>query len=471
MIVFTYLGATFVGSWYYRLDLKRKEQRSLAGILVVLAVAAFLPIVAVDPRFVPAVPDLWSGTYDGYPKAAIMTVLAGICPLCALLGYLTPSLIDQYAAGHPGAAGKAYSVNVIGCILGPLCASYLLLPFLSERMSMIILALPLLALCLACGQTLTFRQRAGSALVAVGALAWCLFGADDFAALLVRQDKNTQVRRDYAASVISYGEGFNRGLLVNGVGMTVLTPETKFMVHLPMAMHQPRPKSILLICFGMGTSFRSALSWDVPTTVVELVPSVRDAFGYYHNDAAAARANPMGRIVIDDGRRFLNRTREKFDVMVIDPPPPVEAAGSSLLYSENFYDVIKQHLNPGGILQIWFPVGPASTVQAVMRSLHESFPCVRCFDGIGDWGIHFLASMEPIPPATGQQLAARMPPAAQKDLVEWWRPGNVPVYLNAELSREHQMSNVLNVALDYHITDDRPFNEYYLLRRWGIYSP
>ncbi len=108
-------------------------------------------------------------------------VLAGICPLCGLLGYLTPSLIDQYAAGQPAAAGKAYSVNVVGCILGPLFASYVLLPWLSERMAMILLGLPLLALCLVCGQTLTVRQRAASALAAAGALGWCLFGAEDFA--------------------------------------------------------------------------------------------------------------------------------------------------------------------------------------------------------------------------------------------------------------------------------------------------
>ena len=89
--------------------------------------------------------------------------------------------------------------------------------------------------------------------------------------------------------------------------------------------------------------------------------------------------NPKGRIVIDDGRRFLKRTREKYDVIVVDPPPPVEAAGSSLLYSREFYELAKEHLQPGGILQIWFPGGTQATVQAVVRSLDESFPYVRCF--------------------------------------------------------------------------------------------
>src|SRR5205823_2957568 len=117
-------------------------------------------------------------------------------------------------------------------------------------------------------------------------------------------------------------------------GVTCLTPETKFMAHLPLALHAGKPESVLIICFGMGTTYRSALSWDIDTTAVELVPSVKNAFGFYHRDAARVLNNPKGRIVIDDGRRFLKRTSAMFDVVVTDPPPPIEAAGSSLLYSK-----------------------------------------------------------------------------------------------------------------------------------------
>jgi len=470
LILVTYLGATFIGSWFYRRDLESKTPRSLAGILVLLAVAAFLPIVAVDPRVLPTEVNWYFGMYQEH-GTAVLVVLAGICPLCALLGYLTPRLVDQYAAGQPAAAGKAYSINVLGCILGPLFASYLLLPFLSERMSMILLGLPLLALCLARRQTLTTPQRATSILAGAGALAWSLFGAHDFAGMLEKSDKGTQVRRDYAASVISFGQDFHRRLLVNGVGMTSLTPETKFMVHLPMAFHRTPPESALIICFGMGTSFRSALSWGVQTTAVELVPSVRDAFGFYYDDAALCRSNPKGQVIIDDGRRFLKRTREKYDVMVIDPPPPVEAAGSSLLYSKDFYQVVKEHLKPGGILQIWFPKGPQSTLQGVMRSLHESFPCVSCFQGVNGWGTHFLASMEPLEAATSQELAARMPVQAQKDLMEWNPKQDLAGYLNQVLSKATPIADLLDYSHDYRITDDRPFNEYFLLRQGQVFVP
>jgi spermidine synthase len=306
------------------------------------------------------------------------------------------------------------------------------------------------------------------------ALVWSLFFANDFEGLLKAREIDTVIRRDYAASIISFGRGFDRMLLVNGIGMTTLTAETKMMVHLPMALHKGRPESALIICFGMGTSFRAALSWDVQTTAVELVPSVPAAFEFYHADAASVRANPKGHIVIDDGRRYLSRTREKYDVIVIDPPPPVEAAGSSLLYSREFYELAKQHLKPNGILQSWFPGGNWITAQAVARSLFEAFPHVLCFGGLHGWGAHFLASMDPIEPARVAELVTRMPPKAREDFMEWM---NLKVYptlpdgIRLAASREFQIDPTLNPDLKIQITDDQPFNEYYLLRDWRVYSP
>jgi len=96
---------------------------------------------------------------------------------------------------------------------------------------------------------------------------------------------------------------------------------------------------------------------------------------------------------------------------------------------------------------------------------------VRCFEGVNGWGTHFLASMEPIEPATAQDLAARMPVKAQNDLLEWNTNKDLPKYLNQVLSQETQITNALNPALDYRITDDRPFNEYFLLRQWRVFAP
>ncbi len=349
LVVFTYLGATFAGSWWYRHHLRNKSPWPVATLMALLVIAVFLPVAVNDPRIVNM--DWMFTVYVG----SAMMVLASIVPLCAILGYLTPSLIDGYAGGQPGLAGEAYAINVLGCILGPLFACYVLLPWMGESCALMILSLPFLAFYFLGWKSLPMGQRLFSSLAAGALASYSLFFPHNYQDYVSRQSSRMEVRRDYAASVISAQVVGGKVLLVNGIGMTKLTPITKFMVHLPLAFHLGKPESALIICFGMGTSYRSALSWDIDTTAVELVPSVTKAFGFYHTNAAQILANPKGHVVIDDGRRFLRRTREKFDVIVIDPPPPVETAGSSLLFSAEFYALAKQHLNPHGILQAWFP--------------------------------------------------------------------------------------------------------------------
>jgi spermidine synthase len=460
LVVFVYLGATFFGSLLYRRDLQKKTVRSVAELISMLTVSIFVPIVADDPRFVQ--------TLHSMDFISVTIVLGSIFPLCAILGYLTPRLIDDYAAGNPAGAGKAYAINVLGCILGPVFASYVLLPSLSERHTLVVLGTPFLAFYFLHYKSLSRRQRLGSGLTAGALLICALFFSGDFEGLMSRLAKKVEIRRDYAASVISAGDGRRKALFVNGINMTLLTPITKFMVHLPLAFHKGQPESALIICFGMGTSYRSALSWNIETTAVELVPSVKEAFGFYHADAASVLTNPKGHIIIDDGRRYLKRTREQYDVIVVDPPPPVEAAGSSLLYSQEFYELAKQHLKPNGIIQAWFPGRELVTAQAVLRSVCDSFPYVHCFNSVEFGGVHILASMQPIEMLTSADLAARMPENAKNDLLEW-SPARepLPAYLERVLSTELPVTELLGPDPEIRITDDQPFNEYFLLRRFG----
>jgi len=460
LIVFTYLGATFLGSWMYRANLRKGRLEPLGKLIATLAVAALLPVMADDSRLL--VQRFWVGSPD--LKSAII-VLGSICPFCALLGYLTPRLIDGYAAGQPAAAGRAYAINVLGCILGPLFACYVLLPRLSERHALILLALPFLIFWLFLFKSQSHRQRLALGLAMGAALAWSSLFTLDYETVLSKKMDNTVVRRDYAASVISFGEGTNKYLLVNGIGMTTLTPITKFIAHLPLAFHKGRPESALVICFGMGTTYRSAMSWDMDTTAVELIPGVTKAFGFYHADAASFVNNPKGHIIIDDGRRYLKRTDKKFDVIMVDPPPPVEAAGSSLLFSREFYALARQHLNTGGILQMWYPGGEDKITRAVLRSIHESFPYVYGFVSVEGWGLHLIASMEPIGPLDAEQLAARMPESAKKDLVEWAPLQDATAYLRPVVTNGFPVVNYLDPDPNIQVTDDRPYNEYFLLRR------
>jgi spermidine synthase len=174
--------------------------------------------------------------------------------------------------------------------------------------------------------------------------------------------------------------------------------------------------------------------------------------------------------VVDDGRRFLERSGEQYDVITIDPPPPIMAAGSSLLYSHEFYEVVKRRLRPDGVLQQWIPWLPGEDpviIGSISRALRDSFPHVRVFVGFEGWGAHFLASMRPIDLPTPAVLAARMPATAVADMLEWGPASTSQEQLRLILSREvHEAVVAVMAAGAPPLSDDRPYNEYFFLRRY-----
>jgi spermidine synthase len=242
------------------------------------------------------------------------------------------------------------------------------------------------------------------------------------------------------------------------------------MAHLPLAFLKEPPKSGLVICFGMGTTFRSMHSWKIQTTGVDLVPSLPKLMWYFHPDGASLLRSPLAHVVADDGRRFLDRSADQYDVITLDPPPPSAAPTSSLLYSREFYGIASAHLRPGGILQAWLPEGDDATVASMAKAIAVSFPYVRVFPSIEGWGFHFLASKEPFPESNPQVLVSRLPPAAAADLTEWAPPelGTLELFRRI-LQKELPIESL--EAKDPHvppIQDDRPINEYFYLRQsWG----
>ncbi len=453
-ILGVYLTSTFLGSVVYRWWSRNGKEEN--GILwTLLALAAVLSLVAANPTM------KWTN---------LIRLLIAIAPFTGLLGFLTPMLVDRWSGGDPDRAGTAYAVNVVGCILGPLAAGFGLLPWVSERWAVVVLALPWIVIGLRALRPIQPPDR--RARIAAYAMAPLLV-------IIVWRGKSYEdlyrhgrVLRDSTATVIATGTGMRKQLLVNGYGMTVLTPITKMMAHLPLTLLDRKPTDVLDICFGMGTTFRSLLSWKVHTTAVELDPSVPQLFGYFHVNGPEIAKSPLANIVIDDGRRYLERTTQQYDLITIDPPPPVEAAGSSMLYSEEFYAAARRRLRPGGIVEQWIPNGDAQDLAAMARAFRDSFPYVRVFRWGPRWQIHMLGSDQPFLDRTPEEMLLRMPPDAVADLTEWV-PENTgdhsQIVANAfasMLASEWGLDEMIKESPNTPaLHDDRPINEYYLLRR------
>lgn len=446
LILVSYLLATFVGSALYR-SASRKSEPNNPQAWVLLALVGLAPLFASDPRI---------------PFGSLQRVWIGIVPFAILMGFLTPMLVDRYSAGDPDKAGRAYAVNVLGCILGPLLSGFVLLPLVGEHTALLFYAIPWMVMAFvqpgAPKMAIGTRIR-GYAIVGSALLMFML--TKDFESIYPER----KVLRDSTATVIATGTGMQKRLITNGFGITFLTPITKMMAHLTLASLDHEPHSALVICFGMGTTYRSALSWGISATAVELVPSVPRLVSYYHQDGDRILASPLSHVVIDDGRRFLERTNEKFDVIIIDPPPPVQAAASSLLYSEEFYSAAKERLQQDGILQQWLPEGDEPVQASVAKSLRNSFPYVRVDRSLGGFGWHFLASMRPIPVRSASELVARMPPSAVTDMMEWGPAATPEAQFQRVLSHQMPLDDLINDASSTPaLTDDRPINEYYVLR-------
>ena len=448
IILSSYLFATFVGSRIYRAWSRRYSAEG-ALIWILLSLLGILPLLTADLRF---------------PLSAVMRIAVGVMPFSCAIGFLTPMLVDRWSQGDPSRAGRAYAVNVLGCILGPLVSGFLILPLVGEHVAMLLFLTPFISMAIfPVGVSKLNTPDRVMAYAIVGAVMVLFFLTKDFETLFPRR----VVLRDSAATVIATDSDTNRvkELLVNGIPMTGLNFVTKMMAHLTLASHVQPPQNTLVICFGMGTTFRSALAWEVPTTVVDLIPSVPKLFPYYHHDAAQVLASPGARVITDDGRRFLERTSETFDSIIVDPPPPVPAAGSSLLYSKEFYVLVKQHLRAQGIFQQWLPEGDPATEAAVAKSLKDSFPYIRIFAYHGLPGFHYLCSMSPIPQRNSEQMVARMPAKAITDLIEWGPFQNPEQQLAIPIPDRNTIDSLIALSPDTPaLQDDRPVNEYYFLR-------
>lgn len=135
IILAVYLLATAIGSQVYRAWIRRRGNRAETAwrpLVILAGCFALVPLAAADPR-VHAGSSLTS---------LVVRVSWGIGGFCAVLGFLTPMLIDRWSGGDAGRAGRAYAVNALGCIVGPLLSGFFLLPVAGERWSLVFLALP-----------------------------------------------------------------------------------------------------------------------------------------------------------------------------------------------------------------------------------------------------------------------------------------------------------------------------------------
>jgi spermidine synthase len=138
------------------------------------------------------------------------------------------------------------------------------------------------------------------------------------------------------------------------------------------------PADVLVIGCGAGVT-AGAVSIDPLVkrqTIAEiepLVPRVVSTHFAEHNFNVIA--NPKVRVHLDDARHYLLTTREKFDAITSDPLDPW-VKGAATLYTREFFQVVKDHLNPGGVVTLFVQLYESTdaAVKSEIATFFEAFP-------------------------------------------------------------------------------------------------
>ena len=340
--------------------------------------------------------------------------LWAMLPAAILWGASFPLALASVANGRQDPArlvGSVYAANTIGAIIGSLSASLLLVVWLgSQSAQRLLIVLSVMASLLALDAASSDapesapsrgKMRLGSTLLIVGAAmlaAWLARNVGAVPAILVAYGRYAASRIGQA-DVIDMREGWNASIAVtrlsNGVlnyhnaGKVQASSEPQDMRLQRMLGHMttlipPDPKRVLVIGFGAGVT-AGAVSIEPrleQVTIAEIEPLVpvmaSQHFGPHNFDVYK---NPKTRLILDDGRHFLMTTNEKFDAITSDPLDPW-VKGAAALYTREFFDEVKQHLNPGGVMTLFvqlYESNPAA-VKSEISTFLEAFP-----DGVV-WG-------------------------------------------------------------------------------------
>ena len=210
-----------------------------------------------------------------------------------------------------------------------------------------------------------------------------------------------------------------RCLLLDGKTQSAESDEFIYhegLVHPAMVTH-PNPASVFIAGGGEGATLREALAHNTVerAVMVDLDSEVVEVcVRYLPNHHRGAFDDPRTELRHRDAREYLETTQDTYDVIVIDLPDPQEGGPASLLYTQKFYRLLSQRLNPQGIMTVQSEpcmVGNLEAFSAINNTLRSVFLQVHPYHIMvpsfaSDWGFN-LASLGPNPLSLNAQEVDR----------------------------------------------------------------
>lgn len=363
--------------------------------------------------------------------------LWALLPATCLWGASFPLALAAAAAPgqDPGRlVGRVYAANTIGGILGAMLTSLVLIRWLGTQQSQRILMGVAAVAAIAAWLPVRQRQRSDAPpqrkqlLIRVAALAAVVIAVLGPAGLLAWSVPavpwelvafgRALPTQESGWKKLYMGEGMTSSIAVTEVpsgernfhvsGKVEASSDgrdmrlQRMLGHLPALVH-PDPHSVLVVGFGAGVTAGSFVVYPSidKITICEIEPLIPQAVAsFFAKENYGVVADPRVQLVYDDARHYVLSTPQKFDIITSDPIHPW-VKGSATLYTKEYFELCKRHLNPGGIITQWVPLYESNeaVVKSEIATFFDVFPngTIWCNDINGEgYDIVLLGQSEPL---------------------------------------------------------------------------
>ena len=343
--------------------------------------------------------------------------------------------------------GRVYAANTVGAIVGALFASLLVIAWVgtqnAQRIMILVAAISAALLLIPSFANVTgkmsFSPKSGLwAGVILLFASWLAYSVSAIPPLLVAYGRYMVTWLDHPREIVFVGEGMNSSMAVtrlpNGVlnyhnaGKVQASSEPQDMRLQRMLGHMTtlipeNTKSVLVIGCGAGVT-AGAVSIDpnvdrvVIAEIEPLVPQVVSRHFGEHNFHVVD--NPKVDVQVDDARHWLLTTDEKFDAITSDPFDPW-VKGAATLYTKEFFEEIRSHLNPGGVVTVFVQLYESgmAAVKSEIATFLEVFPNGVVFGNTyqgGGYDVVLVGQVEPAKPIDVDRVQQKLSSTAYAEV-------------------------------------------------------
>jgi spermidine synthase len=402
-----------IGALVSRSTLRPRLALGLCQILLAGAITWTAYVLTGSLPFWPIDPALSASPWVSF-QLDLMRCTWAVLPAAILWGASFPlALASVASAGQdPGRlVGGVYAANTIGAIVGALGFSMWLVPAIGTQQAQRMLvgfsgaAAILMFMSVLWPRWRDVLSRRPSTTLAIrvacvvlvalatGLLAVLAWSVSRIPWQLIAYGRYAASYTDPATKVLYVGEGMNasvavtelsdgaRNFHVSGKVEASSDPQDmrlqRMLGHIS-ALFGPTPRSVLVVGCGAGVTAGSfVIHPDVERIVIcEIEPLIpRVVARYFDVENHDVLNDPRVTIVYDDARNYVLTTKEKFDVITSDPIHPW-VKGAATLYTKEYFETCRQHLNPGGVMTQWVPLYESSVnvVKSEIATFFRVFP-------------------------------------------------------------------------------------------------